>query len=185
MTADGPKPQTTDEIFKAQEGRAVRGAGRLHADLRPQSSAGLREERRRHQGEGRRHHRGHRRERRVRDERVEEVGRGRQGRVSRRRRRGLAKAIGLTIDLTERGLGVRSQRYSMVVEDGVVKSVQSRRGPGKAEASGAENLLKSLRALPASRSGNVTSRQPRAGCFVDRSRCAFEAWNTRLTSAHA
>jgi peroxiredoxin len=55
-----------------------------------------------------------------------------------------AKAIGLTIDLTERGLGVRSQRYSMVVEDGVVKSFHLEEAPGKAEASGAENLLKGL-----------------------------------------
>jgi peroxiredoxin len=55
-----------------------------------------------------------------------------------------AKAIGLTIDLTERGLGVRSQRYSMVVEDGVVKSFNLEEAPGKAEASGAENLLKGL-----------------------------------------
>ena len=33
-----------------------------------------------------------------------------------------AKKVGLEIDLTARGLGVRSKRYSMVVEDGVVKS---------------------------------------------------------------
>ena len=34
-----------------------------------------------------------------------------------------AKKIGLEIDLTARGLGVRSRRYSMIVEDGVVKSL--------------------------------------------------------------
>src|SRR5208282_3559594 len=34
-----------------------------------------------------------------------------------------AKALGLTADLTERGLGVRSQRYAMVVVDGVVKTL--------------------------------------------------------------
>jgi peroxiredoxin len=55
-----------------------------------------------------------------------------------------AKAIGLTADLTERGLGVRSQRYAMVVEDGVVKTLNVEDAPGKAEISGAENLLKSL-----------------------------------------
>jgi peroxiredoxin len=55
-----------------------------------------------------------------------------------------AKAIGLSIDLGERGLGTRSQRYSMVVEDGVVKAFNLEEAPGKAEASGAENLLKSL-----------------------------------------
>jgi glutaredoxin/glutathione-dependent peroxiredoxin len=55
-----------------------------------------------------------------------------------------AKALGLSIDLTERGMGVRSQRYSMVVEDGVVKAFNLEEAPGKAEASGAENLLKGL-----------------------------------------
>ena len=55
-----------------------------------------------------------------------------------------AKALGLTVDLTERGLGVRSQRYAMLVEDGVVKTLNVEDTPGKAEASGAENLLKSI-----------------------------------------
>ncbi len=55
-----------------------------------------------------------------------------------------AKALGLTADLTERGLGVRSQRYAMVVEDGVVKTLNVEDSPGKADISGAENLLKSM-----------------------------------------
>ena len=55
-----------------------------------------------------------------------------------------AKAVGFTADLTERGLGVRSGRYAMVVDDGVVKTLNVEEAPGKAEASGAENLLKSL-----------------------------------------
>src|SRR5579883_3000529 len=55
-----------------------------------------------------------------------------------------AKAMGLTLDMTERGLGVRSQRYCMVVDDGVVKTLNIEDGPGKAEISGADNLLKSL-----------------------------------------
>ena len=55
-----------------------------------------------------------------------------------------AKAMGLTADLTERGLGVRSQRYAMVVDDGVVKALNVEDAPGKAELSSAENLLKSL-----------------------------------------
>jgi peroxiredoxin len=55
-----------------------------------------------------------------------------------------AKALGLTLDMTERGLGLRSQRYSMLVEDGVVKSLNIEEGPGKAEVSGADNLLKGL-----------------------------------------
>ena len=55
-----------------------------------------------------------------------------------------ANAVGLSADLTERGLGVRSQRYAMVVEDGVVKTLNIEDAPGKADISGADNLLKSL-----------------------------------------
>ena len=55
-----------------------------------------------------------------------------------------ASALGLTVDLGERGLGTRSQRYSMVVEDGVVKALNIEDTPGKADVSGAENLLKGL-----------------------------------------
>ena len=52
-----------------------------------------------------------------------------------------AKAVGITADLTERGLGVRSGRYAMVVDDGVVKTLNVEDAPGKAEVSGADNLL--------------------------------------------
>jgi len=55
-----------------------------------------------------------------------------------------AKALGLSVDLGERGLGTRSQRYAMVVEDGVVKTLNVEDAPGKADVSGAENLLKGL-----------------------------------------
>ena len=39
---------------------------------------------------------------------------------------------------------MRSQRYAMVVEDGVVKTLNIEEAPGKADISGAENLLKGL-----------------------------------------
>jgi len=55
-----------------------------------------------------------------------------------------AKALGLTVDLTERGLGVRSQRYAMLIDDGVVKVLNVEDSPGKADVSGADNMLKSL-----------------------------------------
>ena len=55
-----------------------------------------------------------------------------------------AKAIGLSIDLSERNLGIRSQRYSMIVDDGVVRSLNVEESPGKAELSGAEALLKQM-----------------------------------------
>ena len=55
-----------------------------------------------------------------------------------------AKAVGLTIDLSERGLGVRSQRYAMIVDDGVVKSLAIDDSPGQATAASAANILKQL-----------------------------------------
>jgi peroxiredoxin len=54
-----------------------------------------------------------------------------------------ADALGLTVDLNERGLGVRSKRYSMLVDDGVVKSLNVEPGPGT-EVSGAEAMLKQI-----------------------------------------
>ena len=53
------------------------------------------------------------------------------------------KALGLELDLTARGMGVRCQRFSMVVDDGVVKSLNIE-APGKYEVSDAETMLKQL-----------------------------------------
>jgi len=55
-----------------------------------------------------------------------------------------AKAIGLTIDASANGLGLRSKRYSMLVDDGVVKTLNVEDAPGKVDVSGAENLLKQI-----------------------------------------
>ena len=55
-----------------------------------------------------------------------------------------AKALGLTMDGSGHGLGTRSQRYSKVVEDGVVKALSVEDAPSKADVSGAEALLKAL-----------------------------------------
>jgi peroxiredoxin len=55
-----------------------------------------------------------------------------------------AKAIGLDIDMAQ-GLGFsRSKRYSMIVEDGVVKTLNVEDSPGKAEISNAETLMTQL-----------------------------------------
>ncbi|HWE18315.1 MAG TPA: peroxiredoxin [Hyphomicrobiaceae bacterium] len=51
-----------------------------------------------------------------------------------------AKKIGLDIDLTARGLGVRSKRYSMIVEDGVVKSLNVEEVPSTHDKSSASLL---------------------------------------------
>jgi peroxiredoxin len=55
-----------------------------------------------------------------------------------------AKALGLTMDGSGFGLGLRSRRYSMVVEDGVVKTLNIEEASGKAEVSGVDNLLTTL-----------------------------------------
>lgn len=54
-----------------------------------------------------------------------------------------ATALGLTLDLTERGLGVRADRFAMIVDDGVVTYL-AREAPGKMDVSSAESLLKQL-----------------------------------------
>jgi len=53
------------------------------------------------------------------------------------------KALGLDMDLTARGMGVRSQRYSLLVDNGVVRAVNVEQ-PGKFEVSDAETLLKAV-----------------------------------------
>ena len=54
-----------------------------------------------------------------------------------------SKACGLTLDLSARGMGIRSDRYAMLVEDGVVKAI-NREAPGKFEVSSAEAMLQAL-----------------------------------------
>ena len=54
-----------------------------------------------------------------------------------------ARAVGLELDARARGLGVRSQRYSMLVDHGVVKALNVE-APGKFEVSDADTMLKAL-----------------------------------------
>jgi glutaredoxin/glutathione-dependent peroxiredoxin len=56
-----------------------------------------------------------------------------------------AKATGLTLDLGARGMGLRSQRYSMLVVDGVVKTLNVE-APGKFEVSDAGTMLSQAKA---------------------------------------
>jgi len=56
---------------------------------------------------------------------------------------GFTKALGVEQDLTERGFGIRSQRYSMLVDNGVVKAFNLEK-PGQFEVSSAEKILEKL-----------------------------------------
>jgi peroxiredoxin len=56
------------------------------------------------------------------------------------------KATGLTLDLGAKGMGLRSQRYSMLVVDGVVKTLNVE-APGKFEVSDADTMLKQAKAI--------------------------------------
>ena len=54
------------------------------------------------------------------------------------------KSIGAEIDRKEKGLGMRSSRYSMLVEDGVVSKIEKESDAGTCEVSAAENFIKEI-----------------------------------------
>ena len=54
-----------------------------------------------------------------------------------------ARAMGLELDRVREGMGMRSQRYSMLVEDGIIKTLSVEQ-PGQFEVSSAEAMLKAL-----------------------------------------
>jgi glutaredoxin/glutathione-dependent peroxiredoxin len=53
------------------------------------------------------------------------------------------RAIGLELDRIKEGMGIRTQRYSMLVDDGVVKALNVEQ-PGQFDVSSAETMLKAL-----------------------------------------
>ena len=54
------------------------------------------------------------------------------------------KAIGAEVDKFEKGLGIRSNRYTMLVEDGKLKKVEEEKETASCQLSAAENFLKSI-----------------------------------------
>lgn len=54
------------------------------------------------------------------------------------------KALGLDMDMSGGGMGLRSKRFSMLVRDGVVRVLNVEDSPGKAEASGAARILEQV-----------------------------------------
>lgn len=55
-----------------------------------------------------------------------------------------ARATGLDMDMSVAGMGVRSKRFSMIVEDGVVTALNIEESPGQAVTSGASTILSQL-----------------------------------------
>jgi peroxiredoxin len=145
MTADGPKPQTTDEIFKGKKVVLFAVPGAFTPTCHKNHLPGFLTNADKIKGKG------------IDTIAVTGVNdvfvmdawkknTAAEGKIEflADGSAAFAKAIGLSIDLGERGLGTRSQRYAMVVEDGVVKTLNIEEAPGKADVSGAENLLKGL-----------------------------------------
>ena len=54
------------------------------------------------------------------------------------------KSIGAELDLNTRGLGIRSERYTMLVENGIVKKIVEENVAGKCEVTAAESFLKQI-----------------------------------------
>ena len=54
------------------------------------------------------------------------------------------KLIGAEIDRTEKGLGIRSARYTMLVENNIIKSIKAEENTATCEISAAENFIKEI-----------------------------------------
>ena len=54
------------------------------------------------------------------------------------------KSIGAEVDKSEKGLGIRSNRYTMLIENGEVKKVEEEKETATCELSAAENFLKAI-----------------------------------------
>ena len=54
------------------------------------------------------------------------------------------KSIGAEVDKSEKGLGIRSNRYTMLIDNNVVKKIEEESETAKCELSNAENFLNSI-----------------------------------------
>jgi peroxiredoxin len=145
MTAEGPKPKTTDDIFKGKKVAlfAVPGAftptcNNLHMPSFLSNVAGFKAK-----GVDSIAVTG------VNDVFVMEAWKkatGAEGKIDflADGNGEFAKAIGMDFDGAAAGLGTRSKRYSMLVEDGMVKQLNVEDAPGKCEISGGQALLAQL-----------------------------------------
>lgn len=146
MTAEGPKPRTTDEIFKGKKVVLFAVPGAFTPTCHKNHMPGFVQNAQAIKGKG-----------------VDAIAvtgvndvfvmdawknaSGAEGKIDHFLSDGnaeFAKALDLSFDGSGHGLGTRSKRYCMVVDDGVVKSLSVEDAPGKAEASSADSLLKQL-----------------------------------------
>ncbi len=145
MTAEGPKPRTTDDIFKGKKVAlfAVPGAftptcSNLHLPSFVQNAAALKAK-----GVNSIAVTG------VNDVFVMEAWKkasNAEGKVDflADGNGEFAKAIDLTFDGSGNGLGLRSKRYSMLVDNGVVKTLNIEEAPGKCDLTSGQALLKQI-----------------------------------------
>jgi glutaredoxin/glutathione-dependent peroxiredoxin len=145
MTAEGPKPRTTDEVFKgkivalfAVPGAFTPTCSNLHMPSFLNNAAAMKEA-----GVGAIAVTG------VNDVFVMEAWKkatGAEGKIDflADGNGEFAKAIGMDFDASGNGLGTRSRRYSMLIVDGVVKTINVEAAPGKCEVSDGLSLLKQI-----------------------------------------
>ena len=144
MTADGPKPKTTDEVFKGKKVVLFGLPGAFTPTCHKNHLPGFRDKEAEVKAKGvdtiavvsvnDAFVMGAWRDATNCGDKIEFLADGSAN---------FAKATGLSLDLTERGMGVRIKRFSMIVDNGVVSKLNIEEGPGT-EASGVDNMLKQL-----------------------------------------
>jgi peroxiredoxin len=76
----------------------------------------------------------------------------------------LTRALGLTIDLSDKGLGVRSKRYAAIVDDGVLSRLFVEPQSNSLETAGVEHVLQVLREMgPRGTGGAAAKKQAQVG----------------------
>ena len=144
LTPEGPKARQLGRVFCRQEGCAVRGARSLYANLLAAASAELC-----HECGGSSRPRASTRSLAWRSTIAFVMGAwGKEHKAGDIVMLGdgsgdFTRAIGLELDRIKEGMGIRSQRYSMLVDNGVVKALHVE-APGQYEVSSAEAMLKVL-----------------------------------------
>ncbi|WP_421861932.1 peroxiredoxin [Parvibaculum sp.] len=146
LTDKGPQPVKTGDFFKGRKVVVFALPGAFHADLlRTSTCPGFIKSADEFKGKGVDEIACLSGERRLRHGRLgQAAGRGRQVTMLGDGNGDFTKALGLDFDGSGFGMGTRSLRYSMLVDDGVVKSLNKEPNPGEAKVSGAETMLQQL-----------------------------------------